>query len=134
MATAWLDRLWATLASHYGTGASAQEVSRYDVEILGEDRTRPAVVPAHAYPIEVLGLRELTTGLAPAGVKSVTVRLPEGYVQHTLAGAAGEVRELLGSGAHVYVCGDGERMAPAVMSTLAEIYDRDFPYQQDVFA
>jgi cytochrome P450 / NADPH-cytochrome P450 reductase len=78
MATAWLGELWAALASRYGSGASVDEVSGYDVEVLGEDQTRPAVVPGHAYPIEVVELRELTTELAPAGVKSVTVRLPEG--------------------------------------------------------
>lgn len=77
---------------------------------------------------------------------------PHRYVQHALAAAADEVWELLESGGHVYVCGDGERMAPAVRREFLDLHQRksggdaaaaeawlrsleeDGRYQQDVFA
>jgi cytochrome P450 / NADPH-cytochrome P450 reductase len=74
---------------------------------------------------------------------------PHRFVQDAIAAHAGEVWELLEQGAHVYVCGDGLRMAPAVRQTLLDIYrDRTGEdgaawlagleaagrYQQDVFA
>jgi len=89
MAAAWLDRLWAALASEYGAAADGpRKGERYRVEVLGEDRVRPAVVSEQAYPIEVISVEEMVgdpTGLwdfrreAPRpGVKAITVRLPEG--------------------------------------------------------
>ncbi|TMR94551.1 bifunctional cytochrome P450/NADPH--P450 reductase [Nonomuraea basaltis] len=74
---------------------------------------------------------------------------PHRFVQNAIAAHAGEVWELLDQGAHVYVCGDGLRMAPAVRQTLLDIYraktgedgaawlaglEADGRYQQDVFA
>ncbi|MFI6920550.1 cytochrome P450 [Nonomuraea spiralis] len=71
------------------------------------------------------------------------------FVQDAVAAEADRVWELLGRGAHVYVCGDGLRMAPAVRQTLATIYaertggdgeawlhglEAEGRYQQDVFA
>ncbi|QFY08665.1 cytochrome P450 [Nonomuraea phyllanthi] len=74
---------------------------------------------------------------------------PYRFVQDAIAAHAGEVWELLSQGAHVYVCGDGLRMAPAVREALLSIHrertGRDGAewlagleaagrYQQDVFA
>ncbi|GAA5045128.1 cytochrome P450 [Thermocatellispora tengchongensis] len=74
---------------------------------------------------------------------------PHRYVQDALSANADTVWALLERGAHVYVCGDGLHMAPAVRRTLAAIYaertGRDGDawlreleeagrYQQDVFA
>ncbi|MGW0804506.1 bifunctional cytochrome P450/NADPH--P450 reductase [Nonomuraea sp. NPDC002799] len=74
---------------------------------------------------------------------------PYRFVQDTLAAHAGEVWELLSRGAHVYVCGDGLRMAPAVRQVLLDLHrertgedgaawlaglEADGRYQQDVFA
>ncbi|GII04154.1 bifunctional cytochrome P450/NADPH--P450 reductase [Planobispora takensis] len=71
------------------------------------------------------------------------------FVQDALAAEADRVWELLERGAHVYVCGDGLRMAPAVRRALAGIYEARTGgdgqewlrgleaagrYQQDVFA
>ena len=47
--------------------------------------------------------------------------------------------ERLQAGAHIYVCGDGKRMAPAVRETLAKIADIDHleatgRYVADVFS
>ena len=50
---------------------------------------------------------------------------PEGeirYVQHRLWAQRGEVEALFRQGAHVYVCGDGRHMAPAVRETFIAIY------------
>ncbi|MEV4570075.1 cytochrome P450 [Nonomuraea sp. NPDC049419] len=74
---------------------------------------------------------------------------PYRFVQDAVAAHAEEVWELLEQGAHVYVCGDGLRMAPAVRQVLlgihrdrtgedgaawlAELEERG-RYQQDVFA
>lgn len=44
------------------------------------------------------------------------------FVQHRLWAQRSEVAELLDAGAKIMVCGDGERMAPAVHETLARIY------------
>ncbi|MEB4210100.1 cytochrome P450 [Mycobacterium sp. 94-17] len=47
------------------------------------------------------------------------------YVQHRIAADADEVWDLLGDPAkdtHVYVCGDGARMAPAVRGSFLDIY------------
>lgn len=74
---------------------------------------------------------------------------PYRYVQDAVAAEADRVWELLERGAHVYVCGDGLRMAPAVRRTLAAIHhdrtggdgeewlralEAEGRYQQDVFA
>ncbi|WP_188186697.1 bifunctional cytochrome P450/NADPH--P450 reductase [Nonomuraea sp. SYSU D8015] len=74
---------------------------------------------------------------------------PYRFVQDAVAAHADEVWELLEQGAHVYVCGDGLRMAPAVRQTLLDIHrdrtgedgaawlaglEADGRYQQDVFA
>lgn len=63
-----------------------------------------------------------------AGVVSVRPaysEAPEGevkFVQHRLWQDRAEVAELFRTGAHVYVCGDGRFMAPAVRETCARIY------------
>jgi cytochrome P450/NADPH-cytochrome P450 reductase len=74
------------------------------------------------------------------------------FVQHRLWQERAQVRALLDQGAHVFVCGDGQRMAPAVRATLARIHqdasgaseaasaqwvatlERDGRYAADVFA
>jgi sulfite reductase (NADPH) flavoprotein alpha-component len=43
------------------------------------------------------------------------------YVQHRMAEASGELRAFVEGGAHVYLCGDGSNMAPAVEATLERI-------------
>nr|WP_245647325.1 cytochrome P450 [Microtetraspora niveoalba] len=66
---------------------------------------------------------------------------PHRYVQDALLADAAGVRDLVGRGAYVYVCGDGVRMAPAVRRALAEIcgeegvrrLEAEGRYQQDVF-
>ncbi|WP_045746695.1 bifunctional cytochrome P450/NADPH--P450 reductase [Actinoplanes rectilineatus] len=89
MATAWLDGLWTALAADFGAESTAVPAGpRFVVEVLGEDRVRPAVVSAQAYPMTVVAVDELVsdpagltdfTARAPRpGVKAVTVRLPEG--------------------------------------------------------
>ena len=50
---------------------------------------------------------------------------PEGdvvFVQHRVWKDRAEVSEMFRLGAHVYVCGDGRRMAPAVRETFVRIY------------
>ncbi len=74
---------------------------------------------------------------------------PFRFVQEAVAAEADTLWELLERGAHVYVCGDGLRMAPAVRQALATIYrertggdaeewlrtlEAEGRYQQDVFA
>ncbi|MFI6785768.1 bifunctional cytochrome P450/NADPH--P450 reductase [Nonomuraea sp. NPDC050383] len=74
---------------------------------------------------------------------------PHRFVQDAVAAEADRVWELLEAGAHVYVCGDGLRMAPAVRRVLAGIHrertggdgeawlaslEEQGRYQQDVFA
>ncbi|WBO62328.1 cytochrome P450 [Streptomyces camelliae] len=44
------------------------------------------------------------------------------FVQHRIAAEADEVWELLNSGARVYVCGDGSRMAPGVRQAFRTLY------------
>jgi len=73
------------------------------------------------YRDELLGWQE-------AGVVSVRPAYsekPEGdvvFVQHRVWKDRAEVSELFRRGAHVYVCGDGRRMAPAVRETFVRIY------------
>ena len=45
------------------------------------------------------------------------------YVQHRLWEERDEVRELIGAGAKVFICGDGARMAPAVREVLGRILE-----------
>ncbi|NRF65930.1 cytochrome P450 [Aquincola sp. S2] len=45
------------------------------------------------------------------------------FVQHRVWQDRADVAELFRRGAHVYVCGDGLRMAPAVRETFARIYE-----------
>ncbi|MEU4326639.1 bifunctional cytochrome P450/NADPH--P450 reductase [Nonomuraea dietziae] len=74
---------------------------------------------------------------------------PYRFVQDAVAAQADAVWELLQQGAHVYVCGDGLRMAPAVRQALLAIHreraegdaeswlaglEAEGRYQQDVFA
>ena len=50
---------------------------------------------------------------------------PEGdvrFVQHRVWQDRADVAKLFAKGAHVYVCGDGRRMAPAVRETFVKIY------------
>src|SRR5439155_23088861 len=52
-------------------------------------------------------------------------RQPDGdiaFVQHRLWQERARVQALLARGAHLFVCGDGQRMAPAVRATLARIH------------
>jgi cytochrome P450/NADPH-cytochrome P450 reductase len=62
------------------------------------------------------------------GVVSVRMsfsRAPEGdvrYVQHRVWRDRDDVADLFRDGATVFVCGDGERMAPAVRETFIRIY------------
>ncbi|MGW0652410.1 cytochrome P450 [Streptomyces umbrinus] len=44
------------------------------------------------------------------------------FVQHRIAAEADEVWDLLNSGARVYVCGDGSRMAPGVRDAFRTLY------------
>ncbi|MGI5472110.1 cytochrome P450 [Streptomyces sp. CA-132043] len=46
------------------------------------------------------------------------------FVQHRIAADGEEVWRLLESGARVYVCGDGSRMAPGVRAAFRELYVR----------
>ncbi|GIE82774.1 NADPH--cytochrome P450 reductase [Actinoplanes philippinensis] len=77
---------------------------------------------------------------------------PYRFVQEALAAQGDAVWELLDQGAHIYLCGDGARMAPAVRDELYAIFRRHTGattveaeawlrsleaagrYQQDVFA
>ncbi|OYU44996.1 MAG: hypothetical protein CFE44_09860 [Burkholderiales bacterium PBB4] len=77
--------------------------------------------------VDFLYRDELATWEA-AGVVSVRpafCKAPQGgvvFVQHRLWKDRADVVELFQQGAHVYVCGDGHRMAPAVRETFVRIY------------
>jgi len=47
---------------------------------------------------------------------------PHRFVRHALAAAGDTVWKLLESGGHIYLCGHGVRMAPAVRAALLELY------------
>ena len=47
---------------------------------------------------------------------------PHRFVQHTLAAEQVSVWELIEAGAHLYLCGDGLRMAPGVRRALLEMH------------
>jgi cytochrome P450/NADPH-cytochrome P450 reductase len=82
-------------------------------------------------------------------------KAPDGdvtFVQHRLWKDRAEVMPLMDRGAHIYVCGDGRHMAPAVRETFGRIYqehsggsreqvegwlaelEKGIRYSQDVFA
>ena len=44
------------------------------------------------------------------------------FVQHRVWKDRADVARAVPQGAHVYVCGDGRRMAPAVRETFVRIY------------
>lgn len=46
------------------------------------------------------------------------------FVQHRLWAERARVLELLAAGAHLFVCGDGSKMAPAVRETLVRIHQQ----------
>ena len=74
------------------------------------------------------------------------------FVQHRLWKDRADVLRILDNGGHIYVCGDGKRMAPAVRETIGRIYqeqshcaaeqietwltdlEKSMRYSQDVFA
>ncbi|WP_030612263.1 bifunctional cytochrome P450/NADPH--P450 reductase [Streptomyces sclerotialus] len=61
------------------------------------------------------------------GVRPAFSERPEDgrrFVQHRIAADGEEVWRLLESGARVYVCGDGSRMAPGVREAFRELYVR----------
>lgn len=53
------------------------------------------------------------------------------YVQDAIWRDRGEVERLFRDGAHIYVCGDGEHMAPAVRDTLVGIYQQAMRIDRD---
>lgn len=58
-------------------------------------------------------------------VRPAFYKAPEGdvtFVQHRVWKDRADVAELFRKGAHVYVCGDGRHMAPAVRETFTRIY------------
>jgi cytochrome P450/NADPH-cytochrome P450 reductase len=77
---------------------------------------------------------------------------PHWYVQDAITADSDGIWAAVQDGAHIYVCGDGKRMAPAVRQALADIHrghtggdaddaekwldqlEADGRYQQDVFA
>lgn len=50
--------------------------------------------------------------------------VPKTYVQHLMAKDAGALISILGRGGHLYVCGDGSKMAPDVEATLQKRISR----------
>ncbi|MGW1681539.1 hypothetical protein [Saccharopolyspora sp. NPDC002376] len=46
----------------------------------------------------------------------------QAFVQHRIAAEADELWQLIGDGAKIYVCGDGNRMAPGVRDAFRAIY------------
>lgn len=47
---------------------------------------------------------------------------PKSYVQHLMRQDAEKLIDLLNQGAHLYICGDGRKMAPDVENTLIKCY------------
>ena len=72
--------------------------------------------------------RDELTAWEAAGVVSLRpafYKAPQGdvsFVQHRVWQDRADLAELFRRGAHVYVCGDGKRMAPAVRDTFVRIY------------
>lgn len=56
------------------------------------------------------------------------------FVQHRVAAEADELWALLGSGARVYVCGDGARMAPGVRDAFRALFRDRTPGADDAEA
>ncbi|MEU5340138.1 cytochrome P450 [Streptomyces sp. NPDC020766] len=65
---------------------------------------------------ETAGAVSLRPAFSAAPVDGVS------FVQHRIAAEADEVWDLLNSGARVYVCGDGSRMAPGVRDAFRILY------------
>jgi cytochrome P450/NADPH-cytochrome P450 reductase len=53
------------------------------------------------------------------------------YVQDAIWHDRAEVEDLFRDGAHIYVCGDGEHMAPAVRDTMIDIYQDAMAIDRD---
>lgn len=72
--------------------------------------------------------RDLLAGWEASGIVSVRptyFKAPQNgltFVQHRLWQDRADVSALFRKGAHVFVCGDGKRMAPAVRETFVQIY------------
>ncbi|MGW1050919.1 cytochrome P450 [Streptomyces sp. NPDC002521] len=56
------------------------------------------------------------------------------FVQHRIAAEADEIWQLLDSGARVYVCGDGARMAPGVREAFRTLYRERTPGSDEAAA
>ncbi|MET8814987.1 cytochrome P450 [Streptomyces sp. NPDC004549] len=56
------------------------------------------------------------------------------FVQHRIAAEGDTVWKLLGSGAKVYICGDGGRMAPGVRDAFRAVYKEHTPGADDTEA
>ena len=66
---------------------------------------------------EQLGLIELHSAFSRQQQEKV-------YVQHLMEQNAQEILQLLAQGGHLYICGDGGKMAPAVEETLVRSYQQ----------
>lgn len=82
MAAAWLAEFWTAIEAQFGARDDEATLTPYDVEVVGDDRLRPGVVPPDAYPITVEANEELVTdGTGErngTGVRALSVRLPAG--------------------------------------------------------
>jgi cytochrome P450/NADPH-cytochrome P450 reductase len=78
-----------------------------DVDFLHADELRAA---------EAVGAVSLRPAFSAAPVDGVA------FVQHRIAAEADEVWHLLDTGARVYVCGDGSRMAPGVREAFRTLH------------
>ncbi|MFD4524315.1 cytochrome P450 [Streptomyces sp. NPDC058470] len=78
-----------------------------DADFLHADELRSA---------EAAGAVSLRPAFSAAPVDGVT------FVQHRIAAEADEVWDLLDTGARVYVCGDGSRMAPGVREAFRTLH------------
>jgi cytochrome P450/NADPH-cytochrome P450 reductase len=67
--------------------------------------------------------REGIVKLRPAFTKAPNGEIK--YVQHRLWHDRSEVAELFRRGAHIFVCGDGQHMAPAVRETFVRMYQEE---------
>jgi sulfite reductase (NADPH) flavoprotein alpha-component len=78
----------------------------FESEFLYQVEWQEAVRKGHLHRIDVAFSRD---------------RTPRAYVQHRLREAGREVFAWLEAGAHLYVCGDAERMAPDVHAALLDV-------------
>jgi cytochrome P450 / NADPH-cytochrome P450 reductase len=53
------------------------------------------------------------------------------HVQNAIWHHRAEIEDLFRAGAHIFVCGDGKRMAPAVRDTLIDIYQHALAIDRD---